>query len=188
MENTKTILFLGNSLTAGYGLLKPSLESFPSLIQDKIDRLNLPYKVINAGLSGETTAGGKNRIDLVLYQEVNVFVLELGANDLLRGIPVHETAGNLQIIINKVKGKYPNVKMVLLGLEVPHYIAPNYAMEFRALFRRIAESNKMAFVPFLLDGVAGIPDLNLRDGFHPSAEGYRVIADTVWNVLKGVIR
>ena len=187
MKNEKRILFFGDSLTAGYGLLNPSLESFPALLQEKINKENLRYKVINGGLSGETTTGGRSRIDLFLNQQIDVFVLELGANDLLRGIPAEQTSNNLQSIVDKVKEKFPGVKLVLLGLELPPYIARNYAVNFRALFRRMAERNNMAFLPFLLDGVAGIPDLNLTDGFHPSFKGYQIIAEKVWQVLKKVI-
>lgn len=187
METTRNILFFGDSLTAGYGLMNPSLESFPALIQDKIDRAGLPYKVINAGVSGETTTAGKNRIDLLLFQPINIFVLELGANDLLRGVPVANAESNLQQIIDKVGGKFPQVRMVLLGLEVPPYIADNYAIEFRQMFRKVAIRNNMTFVPFLLDGVAGIPQLNLKDGFHPTAAGYRIIADTVWKTLAQIL-
>lgn len=187
MTHTKKILFFGDSLTAGYGLLKPSLESFPALIEDKIEEQALPYKIINAGLSGETTAGGRSRISLLLSQPIDVFVLGLGANDLLRGIPVSNTKDNLQAIIDRVKGSNPGVKMLLLGLEAPAYIADSYAQEFRQVFRTVATTNNMAFVPFLLDGVAGIPDLNLRDGFHPSAGGYKIIAETVWKVLKDLL-
>jgi len=180
---TKNILFFGNSLTAGYGLDDPS-EAFPSLIQQKIDSLNLPYKVINAGLSGETTAGGKNRIDWLLKQRVDIFVLELGANDGLRGIPVAETSKNLQAIIDKVKAKHPEARQVLLGMEIPPNMGNAYVTQFRAIFRQIADANKMAFVPFLLEGVAGNTELNLKDGIHPTGKGYRIVADNVWQVLE----
>ncbi len=180
----KNILFFGNSLTAGYGLFNPSLESFPALIEKKLREACFGYKVINAGISGETTKGGLDRIDLLLNQPIDVFVLELGANDLLRGINPNHTRKNLQAIINKVKQKNPNVRLVLLGMELPAYIAGNMALEFRGVFRKIAEDNQMDFLPFLLDGVAGIRHLNLNDGLHPSAEGYKIIADNVWNLLK----
>lgn len=185
-EELKTILFFGNSLTAGYGLDDPS-EAFPALIQKKIDSLGLPYKVINAGLSGETTAGGANRIDWLLKQKIDIFVLELGANDGLRGIPVAETSKNLQIIIDKVRAKYPKTKQVLLGMEVPPNMGGSYASQFRVIFRQIAEKNNMAFVPFMLDGVAGNTELNLRDGIHPTAKGYEIVAENVWSELKDVL-
>jgi acyl-CoA thioesterase I len=185
-EHQKTILFFGNSLTAGYGLEDPS-EAFPAIIQNKIDSLKLPYKVINAGLSGETTAGGKNRIDWLLKQKIDVFVLELGANDGLRGIPVAETSKNLQTIVDKVKAKYPDARQVLLGMEVPPNMGGTYVAQFRVIFRQIAEKNNMAFVPFMLEGVAGNTELNLRDGIHPTAKGYKIVAENVWTVLKDVL-
>ena len=185
-ENVKTILFFGNSLTAGYGLDDPS-EAFPALIQQKIDSLGLPYKVINAGLSGETTAGGVGRIDWLLKQQVDVFVLELGANDGLRGVPVSETSANLQKIIDKVEAKYPDAKQVLLGMQVPPNMGSAYATRFVSVFREIAEKNNMVFLPFMLEGVAGNPELKLRDGIHPTAEGYKIVADNVWSVLKNVL-
>jgi acyl-CoA thioesterase I len=185
-EHQKTILFFGNSLTAGYGLEDPS-EAFPAIIQNKIDSLKLPYKVINAGLSGETTAGGKNRIDWLLKQKIDIFVLELGANDGLRGIPVAETSKNLQTIVDKVKAKYPDARQVPLGMEVPPNMGGTYVAQFRVIFRQIAEKNNMAFVPFMLEGVAGNTELNLRDGIHPTAKGYKIVAENVWTVLKDVL-
>lgn len=186
-EETKNILFFGNSLTAGYGLDDPAAQSFPALIQDKIDSLNLPYKVINAGNSGETTAGGKSRIGWILRNKTDVFVLELGANDGLRGIPVTETSANLQAIIDSVKTRYPQAKMVLLGMEVPPNMGGSYASGFREVFRRTAEKNNMTFVPFLLDKVAGIPRLNQKDGIHPTAEGAKIVAENVWQELKTIL-
>lgn len=180
----KTILFFGNSLTAGYGLEDPA-DAFPSVIQQKLDSLNLPYKAVNAGLSGETTAGGVNRINWLLKQPIDVFVLELGANDGLRGIPVTETKKNLQSILDTVAARYPNAKRILLGMEVPPNMGGKYVSDFRVLFREIAEKNKIPFVPFMLEGVAGNVTLNLRDGIHPTAEGYKIVAENVWEVLKG---
>lgn len=184
-QQMKTILFFGNSLTAGYGL-DPS-EAFPALIQQKIDSLDLPYKSINAGLSGETSAAGKNRIDWLLRQKIDVFVLELGANDGLRGIPVTETSKNLQAIIDKVKAKYPEAKMVLLGMEIPPNMGGKYAQEFRVIFRQLATKNNMAFVPFLLEGVGGVRELNLQDGIHPTAQGHKILARNVWEILENVL-
>jgi acyl-CoA thioesterase-1 len=179
----KTILFFGNSLTEGYGLDDRS-QAFPALIQKKIDSLKLPYRVINAGLSGETSAGGKNRIDWLLRQKVDVFVLELGANDGLRGIPVTETTKNLQEIVDRVKSKYPDAKQVLLGMQVPPNMGGRYISEFRGIFQVLARKNNMAFVPFLLEGVGGIQELNQADGIHPTAEGHKILAENVWKVLK----
>lgn len=185
-QEMKNILFFGNSLTAGYQL--DPAEAFPALIQEKLDSLNLPYKAINAGLSGETTAGGKNRIDWLLRQKIDVFVLELGANDGLRGIPVTETAENLQIIVDKVKAKYPEAKLVLLGMEIPPNMGGKYAADFRVIFRQLATKNNMAFVPFLLEGVGGVRELNLGDGIHPTAQGHKILAKNVWEVLESVLQ
>jgi acyl-CoA thioesterase-1 len=179
----KTILFFGDSLTAGYGLDDPS-DAFPGVIQHKIDSLKLPYTIVNAGLSGETTAGGLGRIDWILKQKVDVFILELGANDGLRGIPVTETIQNLQAIVDKVKAKYPDARLVLLGMQVPPSMGGDYVTGFKNVFPKIAEKNKMALVPFLLAGVGGNPKLNQADGIHPTAEGAKIVADNVWKTLK----
>lgn len=181
----KNILFFGTSLTAGYGL-DPS-EAFPALIQNKIDSLNLPYKVINGGLSGETSAAGKSRIDWLLKQPIDIFVLELGANDGLRGIAVNETTKNLQAIIDQVKAKYPNVKMVMAGMQVPPNMGNTYANDFKAIFPKLAEKNDMVLIPFLLDKVGGVPELNQADGIHPTAAGDRILAENVWVKLKGML-
>jgi acyl-CoA thioesterase-1 len=185
-SQTKTILFFGNSLTAGYGLDDVS-QAFPALIQGKIDSLKLPYKTVNAGNSGETSSGGNGRIDWLLKQKVDVFVLELGANDGLRGIPIKETVKNLQSIVDKVKAKYPQCKLVMLGMMVPPNMGAEYANGFKAIFPQLASANNMALVPFLLDGVGGNPALNQADGIHPTAEGDKILAENVWKVLKGVI-
>ena len=182
---SKTLLFFGDSLTAGMGL--ETEEAFPALIQQKIDSLNMPYEVINAGLSGETTAGGKNRITWVLNQNVDVFVLELGANDGLRGIPVTETRANLQAIIDIVKAKNPNTKIILAGMQIPPNMGQDYTGEFKSLFPELAAKNNIPLIPFLLENVAGIPDLNQPDGIHPTAEGHAIIAETVWPVVKEVL-
>lgn len=181
----KTILVFGNSLTAGLGV-EPD-EAFPALIGNKIDSLNLPYEVINAGLSGETTAAGKERINWLLKQKVDIFVLELGANDGLRGIPISETRKNLQGIIDQVKAKYPDAKQVMTGMEVPPNMGSQYASEFRMVFPELAKKNNMALVPFLLDKVGGIPELNQNDGIHPTAEGHKILAENVWIVLKDLL-
>ena len=182
----KTILFFGNSLTAGYGV-EPT-QAFPALIQQKIDSMNLPYKVINGGVSGETTADGNQRIDFVLKQQpVDVFVLELGANDGLRGVPLTETRKNLQSIVDKVKKKYPNAKLVLAGMQIPPNMGQTYASGFKEIFPELAKKNNMALVPFLLAGVGGEARLNQQDGIHPTAEGHEIVAENVWKELKGVL-
>jgi acyl-CoA thioesterase-1 len=181
------ILFFGDSLTAGYGLKNVNLESFPALIQNFINDNNLPYQVINAGISGDTSAGGLQRIGRMLQNPIDVFVLALGANDLLRGIDAQTTYTNLKAIIEQVINKYPMAKLMLLGMELPSWLPGKRAEEFRIIFRKLAQEYQMAFVPFLLEGVAGIGHLNLPDGLHPLAEGYQLIAKNVWNVLKEVI-
>lgn len=183
----KNILFFGNSLTAGYGLDDPADESFPAIIQQKIDSLKLPYKAVNGGLSGETTSDGKNRIGWTLKQPVAIFILELGANDGLRGIPVAETELNLQAIIDQVKSKYPQAKLMLTGMQVPPNMGAKYADDFKKVFPRLAKKNDMQLVPFLLENVAGIRDLNQRDGIHPTAKGARIVAENVWQVLKRML-
>ncbi|MFC0514877.1 arylesterase [Mucilaginibacter angelicae] len=179
----KIVLFFGDSLTAGYGLDDPA-DAFPGVIGRRVDSLKLPYKVINAGLSGETTAGGNGRINWLLKQKIDIFVLELGANDGLRGIPVNETAKNLQSIVDKVKAKYPDAKLVLLGMQVPPNMGADYTGKFKNVFPNLAAKNKMKLVPFLLQGVAGIPSLNQGDGIHPTAQGAKIAANNVWEVLK----
>jgi acyl-CoA thioesterase-1 len=185
-SSSKTILFFGDSLTAGYGLDDPG-EAFPGVVQHKIDDAHLHYTVINAGVSGETSAGGKARINWILKQKVDVFVLELGANDGLRGIPVHETIENLQNIIDAVKSKYPNAKLVMLGMQVPPNMGGVYTNSFKAIFPELAAKNKMALVPFLLQGVGGVPSLNQKDGIHPTAEGAKIVGNNVWQVLQNVL-
>ena len=183
--NGKTILFFGNSLTAGMGL-NPE-DAFPALIQKILDSLDLNYTVISAGLSGETTASGKNRINWVLNQNVDIFILELGANDGLRGIPLEETRTNLQAIIDSVWEKNPDTKIVLAGMQIPPNMGQDYTSEFRSIFPVLAERNQLKLIPFLLDNVAGIPTLNQSDGIHPTVEGHKIVASNVWAILKEVL-
>ena len=182
VSKMKTILFFGNSLTAGYGI-DPS-EAFPALIQNKIDSMHLNFKVINAGVSGETSAGGTGRIDWILQQPVDLFILELGANDGLRGIPLSETKKNLQSIIDKVRAKYPQAKVVLAGMQIPPNMGQEYTGAFKKIYPDLAEKNNIALIPFLLEGVGGNPKLNQPDGIHPTAEGAKIVAENVWKVLK----
>ena len=181
----KSIVFFGNSLTAGYGL-SPE-QAFPALIQQKIDSLGLPYLAINAGLSGETSSGGLTRIDWILQQPMDIFILELGANDGLRGIPLAQTKKNLQDIIDKVKAKYPEAKLIFAGMQIPPNMGQTYSTEFRDMFGELAEKNSMALIPFLLEGVGGEPELNQEDGIHPTAEGHRIVADNVWKELEKLL-
>lgn len=185
-ESTKRILFFGNSLTAGLGL-DDQTEAFPALIQAKIDSLGLGYTCINAGLSGETSAGGKDRIDWLLKDKIDVFVLELGANDGLRGISPDATYQNLNEIVNKVKKAYPDCKLVLTGMMVPPSMGDQYFKDFAAIFPKLAKEQNMTLVPFLLDKVAGIQSLNQGDGVHPTKEGQQILAENVWTHLKTIL-
>lgn len=184
-DSQKVILFFGNSLTAGLGL--DLNQAFPNLIQEKINETEKNVRVINAGLSGETSAGGLNRIDWVLNQAVDIFVLELGANDGLRGLPLESTRTNLQGILDKVKAKYPDVKIIIAGMMVPPNMGEEYSSEFVKVYPDLARKNGVLLIPFLLDEVAGNPDLNLADGIHPNIEGHQIVAGNVWRVLKPLL-
>lgn len=181
-DKMKTILFFGNSLTAGYGV-EPA-EAYPALIQNKIDSVNLKYKVVNAGVSGETTSGGNSRIDWILKQPIDIFVLELGANDGLRGIPLETTEQNLQSIIDKVRKTNPEITIILEGMQIPPNMGAGYTTAFKEIYPRLAKENNIGLIPFLLKDVAGDPKLNQQDGIHPTAEGHKIMAETVWEVLK----
>ncbi|MFD0862067.1 arylesterase [Sungkyunkwania multivorans] len=185
--DTKIMLCFGDSLTAGYGLDDIN-EAYPAILQSRIDSLGLNYTVINSGLSGETTAGGRSRIDWVLNQEVDVFLLELGANDGLRGIPLGETRQNLQAIIDAVREKNPKTTIILAGMQLPPNMGPEYTKEFKSIFPELAEKNNLKLIPFLLEDVGGVAALNQADGIHPTAEGQKIVADNVWDVLEEVIK
>jgi acyl-CoA thioesterase-1 len=182
----KIILFLGDSITAGYGL-DPS-QAYPALIQEKIDAKGWQFKVVNAGQSGDTTAGGLSRMDWLLRSPVDVLVLELGGNDGLRGLPVETTKKNLQAIIDRTRSKYPAARIVLAGMMVPPNMGRDYGQKFEAIFRAIAKKNQAALIPFVLEGVGGVRDLNLSDGIHPSAKGQEIVAANVWKVLEPVLQ
>jgi acyl-CoA thioesterase-1 len=174
----KSILFFGNSLTAGYGI-DPE-ESFAGRIQTRLDSLKKEFRVINGGLSGETTAGGLSRLDWFLEEEPYLFVLELGGNDGLRGIALTETKKNLLAIVDKVQAKYPNTKIILAGMQIPPNMGQEYTEEFKAIYPAVAKEKNIELIPFLLEGVAGNPDLNLPDGIHPTEEGHRIVMETLW--------
>ncbi len=182
----QSILFFGNSLTAAYNL--DIDDGFVSIIQRRMDSLGLNYKAINAGLSGETSAGGKSRIDWIIDRKApDIFVLELGANDGLRGLNLAATKENLQAIIDKVVAKNPKVKLVIAGMEAPPNMGKAFTTEFRSIFPALAKKNDAALIPFLLEDVGGIPALNLPDGIHPNVEGQKIVAENVWKVLKEVL-
>lgn len=180
-KEEKIILFFGNSITAGYQLDLD--QAFPALIQERLDSIGVNYKTINAGLSGETSAGGMNRIEWVLKVVPDIFFLELGANDGLRGLSLEETPKNLQSIIDAVKKVNPDVKIIIAGMMVPPNLGDAYAASFQSIFPTLAKKNDAVYIPFLLEGVAGDPSLNLADGIHPTAEGHRIVAETVWKHL-----
>lgn len=185
-SESRKIIFFGNSLTAAYGL-DPG-EGFPAIIQQKLDDAGYNYEVVNAGLSGETTAGGNERVDWILQQLVDVFVLELGGNDGLRGIDPESTYRNLQAIIDKVKTKAPETTIILAGMEAPPNMGEAYTTAFRSVYTRLAQENDLPLIPFLLEGVGGDPALNLPDGIHPNIEGQKIVAENVWEVLEPVVK
>jgi acyl-CoA thioesterase-1 len=180
------VLFVGNSITAGFGL---SMEqAYPALVQGILDSLGLPYRAVNAGLSGETTSGGLRRIGWLLREKVAVVVIALGGNDGLRGIPPSLTARNLRGMIDTVRAKQPEARIVLVGMEAPPNMGPEYTSQFRSIFRTVAREKSVTLVPFLLEGVGGVKELNLPDRIHPNAEGQAVIAATVWRYLEPLLR
>src|SRR5690606_19437326 len=181
----RTILFVGTSLTAGLGL--PQSQSFPLLIERRTEEAGLPIRVVNAGVSGETSAGALRRIDWLTRQPFDVVVLETGANDMLRGIEPEATERNIQEIVDRLRQANPDVVIVLAGMLALPNMGEAYAREFEAIYPRLAERNGLPFVPFLLEGVGGERALNQDDGIHPNAEGHRIIAETVWRVLEPVL-
>lgn len=181
----KQIVFFGNSLSAGYGLDKPQL-GFVGLIAARMFDAGVEYQVVNGGLSGETTAGGVERVDWYLRSPIAIFVLELGGNDGLRGIDPAATKKNLQAIIDKVRAKQPETKIVLAGMEAPPNMGEKFTKNFRNLYKGLAEENDVALIPFLLEGVAGDSKLNLPDGIHPNEEGHRIVTNTIWHTIQNM--
>ncbi len=179
----KVVLFFGNSLTAGLGV--DPKDAFVGLLGQKMESLGMPYKAINSGVSGETTAGGLGRINWILEQyEPAVFVLELGGNDALRGVDPAASHKNLQGIINEVKKKYPKIPIVLAGMEAPPNMGEVFRNSFRKMYRDLAQKNDLLLIPFLLDGVGGVASLNQKDGIHPTEEGHKVVAEVIWKTLE----
>ena len=181
-----TVLFLGTSLTAGYGI--DPQQAYPALIQQKIDAAGLDYRVINAGLSGETSAGALRRADWLFQQPIAVLVVETGANDGLRGLPADSLRANIQGIIDRAKRLRPAPRLVLVGMRMPPNYGRTYAQQFEAVYPQLARSNGAVLVPFLLEGVGGMQGLNQPDGVHPTAAGQRKMAETVWRVLEPLLR
>jgi acyl-CoA thioesterase-1 len=182
----KTIVFLGDSLTAGYGL--PVDQSYPSLIAEKIRAAHLPYEVVNAGLSGDTSAGGLRRIDWLLQNKIDLLVVALGANDGLRGLSPKMLEANLQAIIDKTKAKNPAAQIVVAGMQMPPNLGADYAENFQRVFAEVAQKNNAVFIPFLLADVGGHRDLNQSDSIHPTVAGQKIIAETVWQTLKPILQ
>jgi acyl-CoA thioesterase-1 len=182
-ERRRRIVFLGDSLTAGYGLDRS--DAVPSLIQARLDAQGYRYEVVNAGVSGDTSAGGLNRLDWSLDGDVAVLVLELGGNDGLRGLPVSAMKQNLDTIIRRAKGR--GITVLLTGMEAPPNYGAAYTGEFRRAFADLAREHRVPFVPFFLAGVAGIPSLNLADGIHPNRAGARIVEATVWRALEPLL-
>ncbi len=184
----RTVVFLGDSITAGYGLENPGAEAYPALIQEKILAANLPWRVVNAGVSGDTTAGGLRRLDWIFRQQVDVLVIALGGNDGLRGIDPKVTRDNLQAIIDRARLKQPAIRIVLVGMQMPANMSEEFARRYREIFPELAAKNHTTLVPFLLEGVGAVPEFNQPDLIHPTARGQSVIAGTVWTYLRSVLQ
>lgn len=183
---SKRIVFLGNSLSAGFGLQES--QAFPALLQQKIDASGGGYQVVNAGVSGDTTAGGLSRIDWLLQQPLDVLFLELGGNDGLRGLDLSVIRRNLQAIVDKTLDRYPQTRILIAGMRVPPNMGRRYSEGFQAIFPDLARHNGAVLIPFLLEGVGGRPELNQPDGIHPTAQGHRMIAEHVWPFLEPLLK
>ena len=181
-NSRKRIVFFGDSITAGYQLTLQ--DAFPALIQQRLDSLNFNYEVVNAGLSGDASTGGLDRLNWVISQPVDIFVLELGGNDGLRGLGLEQTEKNLKAIIDGVRAKYKDATIILAGMQIPPNLGTDYTKAFKEMFPRIAKEKSVDLIPFLLDNVGGVKDLNLNDGIHPNEKGHTIVAETVWKYLK----
>src|SRR6266446_2708276 len=186
LPRMKTIFVFGDSLSEGF-LLKRT-QAYPALLFDKLRDAGLKFEVINASASGDTTDGGLRRLPPHLKRKIDIFILELGINDAFRGTAVHEIRNNLQAVIDKVKARNPNVRIVIAGMQLPNSSADDYVFAFGNMFSELAARNNAALVPYLLEGVAGDPSLNLPDGIHPNAAGHHILAENVWRVLEPIAR
>ena len=182
----KTILVLGNSLSAGFGL--KSSQAYPALLAKKLRAAGLNFQVTNASQTGGTTEGGLERLPAHLKRKIDIFILELGINDAFRGVPVDQIQNNLQQMIDKVKARNPDVRVLIAGMQLPNYAADDYVFAFGKMFGELAAKNGGSLVPYLLDGVGGDPSLNLPDGIHPNATGQKILAENVWRILEPVAR
>lgn len=181
-----TVLMLGDSLTAGYGLTRA--QAFPALLAEKAAAAGFKIRVVNAGVNGGTTRGGLQRLPHLLHQPVDILVLELGINDAFRGVPVPEIEANLQRMIDLARARYPRVKIIIAGMQLPQYSQDDYVTRFGAMYQELAARNHAALVPFLLEGVLGNPELNQRDLIHPNASGQKTLAANVWPVLAHILK
>jgi acyl-CoA thioesterase-1 len=183
-----TIVALGDSLTAGYGLARK--QAYPALIGEKMREAGYDFEMVNAGWSGDTTAGGLRRLPEVLRarKKIDIFILELGINDAFRGVTIEQMRSNLQAIIDQVRARHPGVTIIIAGMQLPLYSSDDYVSAFGQMFRSLAEKNRAALIPYLLEGVGGNPEMNQLDRVHPNAAGQRVLADNVWRVLEPILR
>jgi acyl-CoA thioesterase-1 len=183
-----TIVALGDSLTAGYGLSRK--QAYPALIGEKMREADYEFEVVNAGWSGDTTAGGLRRLPEVLRsrKKIDIFILELGINDAFRGVTIQQMRANLQAIIDQTRTRHPGVAVVIAGMQLPLYSSDDYVSAFGEMYRTLAEKNRAALIPYLLEGVGGNPEMNQLDRVHPNAAGQRVLADNVWRVLEPMLR
>ena len=181
----KSVAVLGDSLAAGYGV-EPG-QAYPALLQKKIDALGWNFTVVNAGVSGDTSADGLARMDWLLRRKIDVLILELGGNDGLRGLPVAATRTNLQAILERARQKYPTARLIVAGMQMPPNMGQEYDTAFQKIFPELAATNHAALVPFLLEGVGGRPELNQEDRIHPNAAGHEIVAENVWRILEPVL-
>lgn len=186
LSGMRTILMLGDSLTDGYGLSRS--QAYPALVTEKLRATGYKFEVINAGVSGDTTAGGLRRIPKYLTSKIDVLVLELGINDAFRAVPIEQMRSNLQGIIDRTRARNPKVAIIIAGMQLPLYGADGYVRSFGEMYAELATKNDAALIPYLLQGVGGDPSLNLPDRIHPNAAGHRVLAENVWRVLEPILR
>lgn len=184
-DTGQRIVILGDSITAGYGLAPD--QAYPALLQKRIEGAGMPHQVSNAGVSGDTTAGGLRRVDWAMARGADILIVALGGNDGLRGIPPEETKKNLLGIIAKARKKNPDIEVLLAGMQMPDNLGPKFTALYKALFPEVAEEGKATLIPFLLEGIGGIEKFNQPDGIHPNRKGQEIVAKTVWKALKPVL-
>jgi len=185
-STTPTVLVLGDSLSAGYGLRRA--DAFPALLSEKAAANGERVRILNAGVTGDTTAGGLRRLPPLLHRHIEVLLIELGINDAFRGVPVPQIRANLQEIIDRTRERYPAVRIVIAGMQLPHYSSGDYVTAFGAMYVELAQRNHAELVPFLLEGVVGNPQLNLPDLIHPNASGQKILAANVWPALESALK